>query len=227
MGSKIRDFISRFKILFVVIFIILIIILAVLLPSIIYPFSPAHNLIIKYLSLIFSLPVVILVLSIFFIFTFKEQIGAKIEDLIEARFPSTKLRWKEQQKKDEDIERKRVEKAIMEKLSEQENKIDILKNFCYFEEKIRYMYASQFSLLKEIKKEGKVYYLKIMYYYSVFLKRGGNKSYPISEYLGWLVGIKFIEEYQKDNSYILTELGKGFLKYCKIREYSEKTFIPL
>lgn len=212
-----------------------ILVLIVMALMIIFPQNPAHSLFLQYISTLSTWPFVILIIGLILLFKYKKSISDFIRK--PPRIQTRKgdiIEWSSQgeAKPIEDIKIKEAE-TLLVKESQVKEGLLIAVNF---ERNIRYMYRSQFNLLKYLLMNKKMNIntpksiLASMFYQNDYLKSGGHPNYSVDLYLGWLDKfIGFITEEKVDNMIMikLTEMGESFISYCNFMNYSEKDFIPI
>ena len=233
---------------------LIVIILGPLAYIIFFPASPANDILLKWVS---SWPVFVLIA----IFLFYEEIVKKIRELLKYEGPAGKAEWVGQKDvkeadttkiegeiKDLLIKSEEVVKAKEKKIAavtgekagaagakEKQPKVDfdIFMKIRFFEVTIRYMFRSQFELLKHLSNVGswpKAECYQLFYYQQYLKKFFGSEKYTFDQYLFWLTDTAmFVEETEvaKKKHLQLTERGKDFLNYCNSQAYTEFEFKPL
>lgn len=198
-----------------------------------FPQNRAHELFLRYLSILSSWPIVILFLVLVFLFMFKESISELIIKL-KVRTPQGYEFGSQLQ-----MEAKPLDKTAIEEIkSKYEAEKKVISDFSWmiieFEKMIRVLFMSQFMILKHLSasKINKVdvpkTFIEENYYKNIYLREGGNPIYIFENYLNYLKTTGTIVEEPANNILILriTLRGEIFLRYCAISNYTENIFIP-
>jgi len=211
-----------------IILILILITLIVLGSVILVPHNPAHNLVLQYIYTLVSWPLIILILGLILLIKFKEPISEWIRWLT-IKTPKVTLSRGTPQAETKSIEDGKI-KEFKEKLEKEKTQTKGYIEFIHFERIIRWMYRSQYHLLKDLKKAGSSSLSFSVLYYYEYQSQGGDKKYTVADYMGWVEKFcGFIKTEQENDKWLikLTERGNFFLRYCDFMNYSENTFIPL
>ena len=223
---------------------LLVIILGPLAHIIIFPSSPANDLMLKWVT---SWPFFILI----GIFLFYEEVARKIRDLLKLEGPGLKTEFTQPKdieekdtkklkeiKKDLFVKTKEVVKTEDKtEVAEAKEKmpsfdVDFLLKIQFFERTMRYMFRSQFGLLKYLNAVvtwPKALCYELFYHRQYLKKYNGSPEYTFDQYFSWLADvINFVEEVVVDKKRLLqlTKRGKDFLLFCGINRYTEQEFAP-
>lgn len=199
--------------------ILLVIPLAAILAAIIFaPLHPSHVLVRQYLSIFLSWPAVALSLGLIFLLNYRDTINFCLKKLLIKTPGGYQIRIDQGDAVPPD-------KGVPPE--------ELLKPIVFWwasEWLIRYMFRSQFCLLKAIEQKGMLSLSGMMAFYNEYLSLGGNPDYKKEEYIGWLTEKMRLIEMRPLGSevgYYLTELGLNFLDYCRQKKYLEGEFRPL
>jgi len=215
---------------------LLVIILGPLAHIIIFPSSPANDLMLNWIT---SWPFFILI----GIFLFYEEVSRKIRDLLKFEGPGLKTEFTQPKdieekdtnklkeiKKDLFVETKAEVAEGKEKMHSYSS--DFLLKIQFYERTMRHMFRSQFELLKYLNAVvtwPKVLCYELFYRHQYLKKYNGSPEYTFDQYLSWLADvINFVEEVVVDKKRLLqlTKRGKDFLLFCGINRYTEQEFLP-
>ena len=209
----------------------------------IFPDNKAHNVFSNYLSIFFSWPFTVLVISIIIVFIFRQAIEYKIRQGFIVRKGNTEWDLRQQQadssslpNKDVDEIRevlKEIKTTVGSQLETERIQKEAILEFAVFERLIRTLYRSQYLLLTYLKSFGPwpVAHIYLINYKEQYLKRfNGNPDYNFDSYKNYLIHVQNLineVDVQGIRSFQLTDRGKRFLDYCGSMKYSELEFKPL
>jgi len=203
-------------------------ILIVLGSMILVPHNLAHNLILQYIYTLASWPLIILVLGLVLLIKFKEPISFWIRKF-RFKTPQGYEIGPKPQPETKPIEEGKI-KEFKEKWEKEKTQAKGYIEFIHFERIIRWMYRSQYHLLKDLKKTGSSSLSFSFLYYYEYQSQGGDKKYTVADYMGWVEKFcGFIKTEQENDKWLikLTERGNFFIRYCDFMNYSENIFMPL
>jgi hypothetical protein len=192
---------------------------------VIFPNNRGHSLFLEYLRTASNWPLCILIISILICARFYQAIDYKIRNLFVKTPKGYEIGNLPSQQTSDSLLNDKIKSM---EISQQEKENFLLK-IIKFERFIRLTFRSQFKLLKYLEGEPQLMDRAILFHWE-YMQNSGNKSYPIQQYVGWLLNTAgFIELTQKEGKYFmaLNREGKDFLTYCLDMNYSENTFIPL
>ncbi len=201
----------------------LILLLIVLVRAIIvFPQHQAHSTFFEYLNIFFSWPFVILILGLILLFKFEGPISERIRTS-PIKTPNFEIgvqpQWETKQLEEKELE------EIRGNLVQKKEVIDAVHKLVVFERMLRYMYRSQFHLLKLLIKYEKGLpkpLIKSTFYKGLYLQSGGNPIYSFDAYLGWLRYFGKLITEKKINGEIhikLTRDGESFVNYVNRMNY--------
>ena len=202
-----------------------------------FPEHTGHDILLQYLSLFFSWPILAFILILFISLTFRQAIEAKLQGL--SRFKTGK--WSADFQPPPEvakIDRGEIVglKGKIKSGSKVKGNLTVDKlpteafyKIAVFERAIRYMFRSQYKFLKLLHQEGPKSLDEVHRFYISFLYAGGNTEYKSETYFGWLAMWGFIHiKYETSvNMAELTPRGSEFLQYCTKMNYTELEFNPL
>jgi hypothetical protein len=191
---------------------------AILAAIILAPLHPSHALVRQYLSIFLSWPAVALTLGLIFLLNYWDTIDYCLKKL----FIKTPGGYQ--------IKIDQGDAVPPDKGVPQEELLKPIVFWWASEWLIRYMFRSQFRLLRAIEQKGMLSLLDVNTFYNDYLSLGGSSNYRIDEYIGWLSDkMRLIEKKSvgPEVGYYLTEVGSNFLDYCRQKKYLESEFRPL
>src|SRR4030042_5421720 len=213
--------------------ILLCFILIIMVSIIVFPHNPAHDLFLRYLSIISSWPIIILILILVLFFKFEPSIAAWIQKALIKLPQGVEIGAASQMASM--IFNVEGLKQIEEKYAEEKKNIhQFYSALVDFERLIRFLYRSQFLLLKGIAstKPQSVMQKGVaegVFYKQIYLKSAGNPQYTFDSYLNFLKFNGLITEEADNITPVLRILPKAemFLQYCFLMNYSDLAFIQL
>ena len=206
-----------------------------------FPEHEGHNMLLRYLSLLLSWPVVVFVLIIIISFIFKEPIEAILSRLTKIKVGQSGAEFTQPQPakdtiiKKEDIKlpskvQKGAEKPYTsDDFKNLQNQIALFQKIVTFERIVRYIYRSQVQLLKALKNNSPMSFKIAIRNYFLFLSRGGKENYTAGSYITWLKSWGLIDFEFVGPEYMisLTPHGDAFLTHCNISNYTDMEFTNL
>lgn len=196
------------------------------------------NIILQFLKVLFSWPVITLVLVISFLKLFKGPISSFIRRFIKGEAYGVKIEASsptEQRKEAEKLPQIQPEYVLEKYIKENPKEvikdlIDITKKY-HFERIFNIIYGTQISLLDYLNTRGDIgdKYINLVTYYNDYILRSKLFSAKIEDYFGFLSAMRLIEFYgERSNlSLRITPLGINFLSHIKIEypaTYKYKSF---
>lgn len=184
------------------------------------------NIVLQYVKIFLSWPIVVFVLVVIFIRQFKEPISSFISRLVKSEFGSFKLQTSspEQQKKEaREIPQTQSEDELENYVRNNPRQaiktiIDISRNF-RFERIFNIIYGSQIRLLLSLRLRGDSgdKYINLCSYYDDYINRSRLYSAKTEDYFGFLYSMKLIEYFGEIPNYSvkITPEGIDFLSYIK------------
>lgn len=209
----------------------------------VFPESRIHDTLLRYFSTVLSWPFVLFIFILLLFLRHRQALDEVIKSGVSLKRGETEIQIKGQQlslkaedgASIEDLKGRIIE--IDQKLQAQLGKPE--KDWVHlfaawvFERQIRYMYQSQYNLIKFLKQVGSwplAQCYEIFYKQQYLIKFKGNPSYTFDSYLNFLAkGTLFVEVklIENSNSLLLTPLGIAFIDYCDSMKYSEAEFVRL
>jgi len=187
------------------------------------------NIVLQYLKVLLSWPVITLILVMSFFKLFKDPISDFIHRLIKGEIGSVKLQATspaDQKKEAEEfppIQPKNELELYVKKYPGEAIKtiIEISRNL-RFEKIFNIIYGTQINLLTHLSTKGKSgdKYINLAFYYHDYISRSKFYSAKIEDYFGFLGSIQMIKFFGEGNdvSVRITPEGINFLSYIK-KEY--------
>lgn len=187
------------------------------------------NIVLQYLKVLLSWPVITLVLVMSFIKLFKDPISDFIRRLIKGEIGSVKLQAispADQKKEAEEFPPIQPENELEFYVKNNPREaiktiIEISRNF-RFEKIFNIIYGTQINLLTHLSTKGDSgdKYINLAFYYHDYISRSKFYSAKIEDYFGFLEAMQMIEFFGEGNdvSIRITPEGINFLFYI-IKEY--------
>ena len=187
------------------------------------------NIVLQYLKIVFSWPVITFILFICFFVLFKDPISDFIHRLIKGEIGNVKLQATspaDQKKEAEEFPpiqpKNELELYVKNNPREAiETIIKISRNF-RFEKTFNIIYGTQINLLTHLSTKGDSgdRYINLAFYYHDYISRSKFYSAKIEDYFGFLEAMQMIEFFGEGNnvSIRITPEGINFLSYIK-KEY--------
>jgi len=184
------------------------------------------EIILRYLEVFLAWPVIISIVVVIFLKWFKAPISDFIKRLVkvegyggrmEASSPS------EQQKESKKAlpvkSKNEIETYIRDNPNLAVAEYLRLFNHLVFEHTFNIIFGTQIDLLESLSNKGEKgeRYINLVGFYNEYVRRGGNISYQMNDYLGFLIRNGFIEFEGKGSelNVKITPLGLDFLSYIK------------
>jgi len=195
------------------------------------------EIILRFLQAILSWPIIVLILGIVFVVVFKGPISDFLRRIvkgeaygvrIEASRPSEQ---KEIAKETPKIESQdQIEQYIINNPKAVVAEYLRLANGYWFERTFNIIYGTQIDLIEYLATKGTNgdKYINLVVFYNEFIKRSGLSSTQMSDYLGFLLGMRFIE-YAGEGSDLIVKVtphGVNFLSYIKAQYPSTYKYKP-
>ena len=189
------------------------------------------NIVLQYLKVFLSWPVITLALVIFFIKLFKDPISDFIRRLIKGEAYGVKFQASSPAEQKKEAEKKEAEE-IPQIQSENEleryvkdnpkeaikNIIDISRKF-RFERIFNIIYGTQINLLVHLNTKGETgdKYINLFSYYNDYIARSRLYSAKIEDYFGFLHSMQLIEFFGEGTNFSvrITPEGAHFLSYIR------------
>lgn len=184
------------------------------------------NIILQYLKVVFSWPIITLILVISFINLFKEPISDFFHRLIKGEAYGVKIQASsptEQKKEAEDIPQKQpeneLESYVKDNPKEAIKTIINLSRGYRFERIFNIIYGTQVNLLIHLNTKGESgnKYINVLSYYNDYIARSRLRSAKIEDYFGFLHSMQMIEFFGEytNLSMRITPEGADFLSYIR------------
>lgn len=188
------------------------------------------NVILQYLKVLFSGPIITLILVISFFVLFKDSISDFISRLIKGEAYGVKFQAgnpSEQKKEAEELPQIKPQDELERYVKD--NPKEVIKNLIEISRKFRFerifnvIYGTQINLLIYLSTKGEPgdKYINLVSYYNDFMIRSRLYSAKIEDYFGFLHTMKLIEFFDEGSNFSvkITPEGINFLSYIK-SEYS-------
>ena len=184
------------------------------------------NIILSYLKVVFSWPIVTLIMVIIFIARFKEPISDFFRRLIKAEAYGAKIQASnpsEQKKEAEEIPQIQPESEIESYI--RDNPQEALKTIINFSRGFRFerifnfIYGTQINLLIHLSSKGELgdKYINVMSYYNDYITRSRLYSAKSEDYFGFLHSMQMIEFFGEGTNFSIriTPIGADFISYIR------------
>ena len=184
------------------------------------------NIVLQYLKVLLSWPVITLILVISFIKLFKDPISDFIHRLIKGEIGSVKLQAispADQKKEAEEFPPIQPENELELYVKNNPGEaiktiIEISRNF-RFEKIFNIIYGTQINLLAHLNTKGESgdKYINLLSYYNYYIARSRLYSAKIEDYFGFLHSMQLIEFFGEGTNFSvrITPEGAHFLSYIR------------